>query len=186
MDVDWSALAGEAVTQMIKIFVPVLVVLVCKWIVEIYKELSEKNPMAAEIVAYAARLGYAAAEDYFRDLKTATGEDKMTYAIHRAAEYLSNAGISLGHDVLRDAITQYGVANYKFSWVKPTFDLMIDPPSDLKPDADDMEEEDDGEPIDADHMCVRYSNDDHHADNHENREQSDGSDQGIPADQEPK
>ena len=81
MDVDWNALIGEAASQMIKILVPVLVVLVLKWIVEIYKKLSEKNPELAKLVAYAAQIGYAAAEDYFRNIKSATGTDKMNYAI---------------------------------------------------------------------------------------------------------
>ena len=156
MDVDWNTLMGEAASQMIKIFVPVLVVLVLKWIVEIWKKLSEKNPELAKLIAYAAQIGYAAAEDYFRNIKSATGTDKMEYAIFRAKEYLNAAGLYIDEDILKDSITQYGVTNYKFSWTRPTFDLpdaarIIIPEAGQDPEE---EEEDDREPADADHMCV--------------------------------
>lgn len=123
MEVDWNALVGEAVTQLLKIFVPVLVVLVLKWLVEIWKKVREQNPQLAEMIAYAARLGYAAAEDYFRNTRNATGEEKMDYAIYRAQKYLEGVGQYIDDEVLKDSITEYGVENYRFSWAKPMFDL---------------------------------------------------------------
>jgi hypothetical protein len=155
MDVDWNTLVNEAVMQMIKIFVPVLVVLVCKWLVEIWKKLSEKNPELAKLLAYAAQMGYAAAEDYFRNISSAEGDDKMTYAIFRAKEYLSNLGAKVpDEDVIKDAITEYGVTHYKFSWAKPTHPL-----TDLL-----MIEEEDDEPGASDHLCVGDHRDDHNCD----------------------
>lgn len=166
MEVDWNVLVNEAVTQLIKIFVPVLVVLVCKWIVEIWKKLSEKNPQLAKLIAYAAQMGYAAAEDYFRNISSANGEDKMTYALFRAKEYLTNLGAKLpDEDVLKDAITEYGVTNYKFSWAKPTHSLA---------DLLQIEEEDD-EPGAADHLCVGDHRDDHNGDRDQSCDGSAGS-----------
>lgn len=178
MDVDWNALIGEAASQMIKIFVPVLVVLVLKWVVEIWKKLSEKNPELAKLIAYAAQIGYAAAEDYFRNIKSATGADKMQYAIFRAKDYLDAAGLHVDEDILKDSITQYGVTNYKFSWTKPTIDLsevakMIIPEAGQDPEE---EEEDDREPADANHLCVGDSGNGADPDRNESCEQPAGSD----------
>lgn len=168
MEVDWNALVGEAVSQLIKIFVPVLIVLVLKWIIEIYKKLKESNPQLAKLLAYAAETGYAAAEDYFRKFKTVNGEDKMVYAISRAKEYLDNVGVSIpDEDVIKDAITQYGVSNYKFSWTKPMFplsDLVI------------KEVRNDGQCA-ADHLCVRDHHDDPDSDHHAGSQQPAGPDQ---------
>ena len=187
MEVDWNALMGEAASQMIKIFVPVMVILALKLIVEIWKKLSEKNPELAKLIAYAAQIGYAAAEDYFREIKTATGADKMDYAIFRARDYLNAAGLYVDEDILKDSITQYGVANYKFSWTKPTFDisevLKINNP---EAGQDPEEEEDDHEPADADHMCVGDCGNCGDLDRDEDCKQSTGSDQADAEDQDGK
>ena len=136
--------------------------------------LREKNPELAKLLAFAAQMGYAAAEDYFRNIRSANGEDKMNYAIFRAKEYLSNLGSKIpDEDVIKDAITQYGVTNYKFSWAKPTHPLS---------DFLQIEEEDD-EPGDADHLCVGADRDCDHADRDAIRERPAGSDQADAEDQ---
>ncbi|MBQ6520909.1 MAG: hypothetical protein IJI14_19565 [Anaerolineaceae bacterium] len=173
MDVNWEMLVSEAVTQLIKIFVPVLIVLVLKWCVEIWKKLNEKNPELANLIAYAAQVGYAAAEDYFRNVKSASGEDKMVYAISRAQEYLLNAGESVDDEVIKDSITQFGVNNQRFSWTKPTFSLA----------ALLQNEEKDNESGDADHLCVGNCGDSDHADSNTCGEQPAGSDQEAAADE---
>lgn len=182
VEIDWSVLAGEAVTQLIKIFVPVLVVLVLKWIVEIWKRLNEKNPQAAEILAYAARIGYAAAEDYFRQINSADGSDKMDYAIHRASEYLTNLGLNIDTDVIRDAITQYGVSDYKFSWTKPSFEIMFGGEQSENPE----EEEVDSEPDITGDLCIGSDRNCDHADRDAGSEQPAGSAEGIPENQDGK
>lgn len=177
MDVNWEMLLSSAVEQLIKIFVPVFLVLILKWCVEIWKKLSEKNPDLARLIAYAAQIGYAAAEDYFRTKAGITGEDKMVYAISRAKEYLSNAGVSIpDEDVIRDSITQYGLANYKFTWAKPTFNIadMLGPMS--------TEEGDVNEPSLADYYSSRYSDNGHHTDRDQSGQQSAGRDQEAAAD----
>ena len=167
MEVNWNEIAGQVMTEVLKILVPVLAVLILKWIVEIWKQLKEKHPELAELIAYAAQLGYAAAEEYFRN-REVTGEDKMTYAISRASEYLHSFGINIDVDVIRDCINRYGVNEYKFSWArKPIAEIFEGMKSDPdKEDPEDItnEEEKDHEPVDADDLCLGSDHDDNDAD----------------------
>ena len=41
MEVNWNEIAGQVMTEVLRILIPVLVVLVLKWIVEIWKQLKE-------------------------------------------------------------------------------------------------------------------------------------------------
>lgn len=186
MDVNWEMLVHTAAMEMMKIFVPVIVVLVAKWIVEIIKKLSEKNPGVAQLIAYAAKLGYAAAEDYFRNLKEATGEDKMTYAIFRASDYLSNVGVSIDRDVLKDAITDYGVNEIKFSWVKPSIEDLFWKIGKPEDGLDPEEAEEVHEPGIADYFGSRDFDNGHNADRDQSGQQSAGRDQETAADEDGK
>lgn len=165
MEVNWNDIAGQVMTEVLRILVPVLVVLVLKWIVEIWKHLKEKHPELAELISYAAQLGYAAAEEYFRN-REATGEDKMVYAISRASDYLNTVGINIDVDVIRDAITRYGVNDYKFTWTHSRIAEML---KDMKsdPEKEDPEEKDDGEDhesADTNDLCLGCDHNDHDAD----------------------
>ena len=118
MEIDWQALAGEAITQMLRIFLPVCIALILKWAGELWLKIKEARPDLAEVISIAAELGYSTAEDYFRD-KDGTGEDKMEYAIKHAEAYIKETtGVSVDLDLIRDAITNYGVAWGKFTWTK--------------------------------------------------------------------
>ena len=117
--IDWNVLIGEAITQMLRIFLPVCVALILKWASELYLKIKEAKPDLAKFIDIAAELGYAAAEDFFRNYKDTDGEEKMQYAIQRAEAYLKETcGVSVDLCVIRDAITQYGVSYYKFSWAQ--------------------------------------------------------------------
>ena len=155
MEVNWNEIAGQVMTEVLRILIPVLVVLVLKWIVEIWKQLKEKHPELAELIAYAAQLGYAAAEEYFRN-QEATGEDKMLYAISRASDYLDTVGIHIDVDVIRDAINRYGVNEYRFTWARsPIADMF---------NVMKTKDEEDHEPADANDLCLGRDHDDHDAD----------------------
>ena len=171
MEVDWNTLAGQLMTEVLRIMIPVLTVLVLKWIVEIWKKLKEKHPQIAELIEYAAEIGYAAAEEYFRDEK-ASGDQKMAYAVYRAGEYLHSVGIKADEDVIRDSITQYGVNNYKFTWAQSPLAEMF------KAKKDDEENH---EPVDANDLCFGCDHDDHDADHIEAGEPAVRSDQGMAA-----
>ena len=179
MEVNWEMLIQTAAQELMKIFIPVFVVLLLKWLVEIWKKLKEKNPELGSLIAYAAQLGYAAAEEYFRDMPGKTGADKMNYAISRGAEYLQNVGVYVDEDVLRDTINEYGVANFKFSWTKPTLKDLFGTEEEENPEAglDPDETEEENEPSAAGDMRIGSVHDDHNADHQQSCEQPDGSDQ---------
>ena len=187
MEVDWNVLMGEAVTQLIRIFVPVAVVLCFRWVVQIWKQIKEKHPEIAELIAYAARVGYAAAEEEYRNYPAAAGGDKMAFALYRAEDYLKACGVKVNDDVMRDAIHEYGIDNYKFSWTKPNIaDVLADiRKAEEAAGAEDSDEEDDDERDSADRVCVGDLWDDHNADHHESGERPVGSDQRDAEDQKP-
>lgn len=168
MEINWNEIAGQITTEVLRILVPVLIVLVLKWIAQIWKMLKEKHPELAELIAYAAQVGYAAAEEYFRNRKV-SGEDKMAYAIERAYDYLATVGINnVDADVIRDCINQYGVTNYKFSWSQTPIAALFkkpeeDPEEEEDPDGKD-EDKEDHEPADANDLCLGSDHDDHDAD----------------------
>jgi len=118
MEVNWNDVMSQVTAEVLKIMIPILVVVVLKWISEVWLRLKEQHPEIAELISYSAQLGYASAEDFFRKYKAATGEDKMEFAVRHAQDFLNENGISVDEDVVKDAITSYGVSNYKFSWTQ--------------------------------------------------------------------
>lgn len=115
--VDWKALIGEALTQALRIFLPVAVALVMKWAAEIWLKIKGEKPNLARALETAAQIGYCAAEEHFRDDDEVTGEGKMAYAISKAEEYIfETTGIHIDLDVIRSAIAEYGINSYGFSW----------------------------------------------------------------------
>ena len=125
MDVNWNVLLSDLITQILRIFIPVLIALVLKWGAEIWMRIKEDRPNLAEVLQIAARIGYAAAESYANSYPS-TGEDKMEYAISRAEEYLKELGYSIDLHVIRDAINDYGVSTWRFSWVKNDIDKEVE------------------------------------------------------------
>ena len=116
MEIDWKVLASDAITQMLRIFLPVCIALILKWASDLWLKIKTSRPDIAKVIELAGQIGYSAAEDYFHD-KDSTGEMKMTYAIERAESFIKEAtGMSVDVDVIRDAITNYGVDWDKFSW----------------------------------------------------------------------
>lgn len=126
MEVNWNVLLGDLITQLLRIFIPVLVALVLKWAAEIWLRIQEDKPELAEVLMLAARIGYAAAEEYAKN-NFCSGDDKMDVAIARAEEYLKELGWNVDLHVIRDAINDYGVSNWKFTWVKDAAGWNIPP-----------------------------------------------------------
>lgn len=116
MNVVWSDVIGELVTAILKIMVPICITLLLKWGAELYKKIREGNPQLADLIKYAAQLGYAAAEEFFRNDENATGSKKLEHAISEAEQYLKQFNVKVDLNVVKDAIIAYGVENYKFNW----------------------------------------------------------------------
>ena len=116
MSIDWSEVLGELTTAILKIMVPVLITLILKWGADLYRKIKDGNPQLADLLKYAAQLGYAAAEEFFRDSETVTGNQKLEHAITEAEKYLRQFNVKVDLGVIKDAIIAYGVENYKFNW----------------------------------------------------------------------
>lgn len=116
MDIVWSDVIGELVTAILKIMVPILITLILKWGVELYKKIKEGNPQLAGLLKNAAQLGYATAEEYFRNQEKVTGDNKLNHAIIEAQKYLNQFGVKVDLNVVKDAIIAYGVENNLFNW----------------------------------------------------------------------
>lgn len=116
--IDWKVLLGEALTQMLRIFLPVALALTLKWLVDVWQKIKAKNPRLAEALSIAAEVGYSAAEEHFRNAKGVDGGEKMLYAIKRAQAYLETLGLNINLEVIRDQIATYGYTYKAFSWTK--------------------------------------------------------------------
>lgn len=115
MEIAWSEVMGEMVTQTLKILVPLFVALVIKWAGELWIKIKESLPSVAYILEMAAQIGYASAEEHFKDAKV-EGKKKLDYAIERAEQYLKENGVTVDLNVVKDAIIAYGVENELFTW----------------------------------------------------------------------
>ena len=116
MEIEWNVVAGQAITSLLKVFVPVFVALILKWAGELWLKVKEQNPHIDWIVSNAAEIGYCAAEEFFRG-KTGVSDQKMEYALQVAENYIKQvSGIKVDLIAVKDAIIAYGVTNGLFSW----------------------------------------------------------------------
>ena len=116
MEVDWNVIVGEAITALLKIFVPVFVALILKWASELWLKVKEQNPNVAFIIETAAEIGFNAAEEFFRD-KTGVSNQKLDYALEVAQNYIKDTtNFKVDLVSVKNAIISYGVENHLFSW----------------------------------------------------------------------
>lgn len=126
MEINWNLVIGETVTQLMKIFIPLLIALIVHWIGDFFARLKESNPDLATALALAAQIGYSSAEEHFRNHPD-SGNDKLEYAVSRAEEYLSELGLTVDLHVVRDAILNYGVSTHQFSWTWKSVGELLSP-----------------------------------------------------------
>ena len=101
MEVDWSAVVGEMMTQVLRVIIPVCVALVLKWAIELYHKLKTEQPEWVPVLEYAAEVAVLAAEQIFG---SGHGEEKKQYAIKAIENILAEQGIMIDLDVIMDAI----------------------------------------------------------------------------------
>ena len=117
MEVNWTVLIGDLLTQVLRLMLPVCIGLVLKWAGDLWLRIKEARPDLAYAISKGAEIGYYAAEEYFHNHPAETG--KMDYAIESAHEYIKEAfGIDIDLKVIRDAIADYGIYRCEFSWCK--------------------------------------------------------------------
>lgn len=101
MEVDWNVVAGEVMTQILKVVIPVFVALIIKWAVELYHKLRTEQPEWIPVLEYAAELAVLAAEQIFGE---GHGDEKKKYAIETIEAILEEKGFHLDVSVIDDAI----------------------------------------------------------------------------------
>ena len=101
MDIDWSVVGGEIMTQVLKIVLPLFVALIIKWAVELYHKIKTDQPDWTPILEYAAEMAVLAAEQIFGE---GHGAEKKDYAIQTIEKLLAEKGIYLNVSVIENAI----------------------------------------------------------------------------------
>ena len=101
MDISWSQIAGDVVTQILRVVLPFLIILVIKWVMEIGLKIREEKPEFEAMLDYAARMAVFAAEQLYGAGK---GDEKKKYAIESVQNYLYERGINVNLAIITDAI----------------------------------------------------------------------------------
>ena len=101
MEVDWNAITGEIMTQILRIVLPLCVAVIIKWAVELYHRIRTEQPEWIPVLEYAAELAVLAAEQIYG---SGHGSEKKQYAIHAIESLLAEHGFALDLNVIEDAI----------------------------------------------------------------------------------
>ena len=101
MEIDWSVVIGEIMTQILRVLIPLFVAMIIKWAVELYHRIKSEQPEWMPILELAAEWAVLAAEQLFGD---GHGKEKKQYAIQVIQNILAEHGIKLDLTVIEDAI----------------------------------------------------------------------------------
>ena len=97
--VDWNLIAWEIMTQFLKVIIPLIVVLLIKWALEIWCRIRETNPDFAEMLQIAVNNAVTSAEQIYG---SGAGQEKKEYAIAAVQAFLNNKNIHLDvEDIIR-------------------------------------------------------------------------------------
>lgn len=99
--VDWNVIIGEAVTQVLRVLIPVLVALIVKWAIQLYQQIKESQPDIAKVLQTAVNTAVIATEQV---MQTAEGQEKKEYAIESVQRFLAEKGIAIDVSIIEDAI----------------------------------------------------------------------------------
>lgn len=101
MEVDWNVIAGEVMTQVLRVIVPVFIAMIIKWGIELYHKIRTEQPDWTPVLEYAAEMAVLAAEQIFGG---GQGAEKKAYAIQAIQDILAEKGVFLNVHVIEDAI----------------------------------------------------------------------------------
>lgn len=99
--IDWNVVIGEAVTQVLRVLIPVFVALILKWAIQVYGEIKRSRPDFAMVLQTAVNQAVMAAEQLY---KTEEGQKKKEYALESVSAYLAEKGCPVDAKVIGDAI----------------------------------------------------------------------------------
>lgn len=122
MTVDWNVIFGDAVTQVLRVLIPVCVALVLKWAIQIYHEIKKDQPDFAQVLQTAVNIAVMSAEQM---MQTEEGQKKKQYAIASVQDYLAQKGMVIDVSVIEDAIeaTVYSLHRENFFLTKEQREL---------------------------------------------------------------
>ena len=101
MVVDWNVIIGEAITQFLRVLVPVCVALIAKWAIQLYQQIKKDQPDFAQVLQTAVNQAVIAAEQM---MGTEEGQKKKEYAIASVQDFLAQKGLIIDVGVIEDAI----------------------------------------------------------------------------------
>ena len=101
MDIAWSQVLGDVVTQILRVVLPFLIILVLKWILELGAQLKEEKPELEALLDYSARMAVYAAEQIYG---AGQGNEKKAYAIDCVQNYLCERGVNVNIAIIAEAI----------------------------------------------------------------------------------
>ena len=115
--IDWSVIIGDAVTQILRVLIPVCVAMVLKWAIQLYGQIKKAQPEFGVILQTAVNQAVMAAEQM---MKTEEGQKKKEYAIASVQDYLAQHGMVIDVSVIEDAIeaTVYSLHRENFFLTK--------------------------------------------------------------------
>jgi hypothetical protein len=115
--IDWNVIIGDAVTQILRVLIPVFVALIAKWAIQVYQEIKKSQPDFALVLQTAVNQAVIAAEQM---MQTEDGKQKKAYAIASVQDYLAQKGMVIDVSVIEDAIeaTVYSLHRENFFLTK--------------------------------------------------------------------
>lgn len=124
--IDWKLILGDAMTQLLRVLIPVCVALIAKWAIQVYQEIKKSQPDFAQVLQTAVNIAVMAAEQM---LETEEGQKKKEYAIASVQDYLAQKGMIIDVSVIEDAIeaTVYSLHRENFFLTKEQ-KQMVNPP----------------------------------------------------------
>lgn len=99
--IDWNLIIGDAVTQFLRVLIPVCVALIAKWAIQVYQEIKKSQPDFAQVLQTAVNIAVMSAEQM---METEEGQKKKEYAIASVQDYLAQKGMVIDVSVIEDAI----------------------------------------------------------------------------------
>ena len=101
MEVDWTLVIGDIMTQVLRIVLPLFVALIIKWAVELYHKIKTEQPEWTPVLEYAAEMAVLAAEQIYG---AGQGNKKKQYAIDTVSRLFASYGLKIDAYVIADAI----------------------------------------------------------------------------------
>ena len=126
MEVNWSIILGELMTQLLRVIIPVCVALVAKWAIQLYQEIKKNQPDFAQVLQTAVNIAVMSAEQM---MQTEDGQKKKEYAIEAVQDYLAQKGMAIDVSVIEDAIeaTVYSLHRENFFLTKEQREMQQQP-----------------------------------------------------------